>query len=46
MTRFWFLMMMIALAMVTAFALGTTSSYADSCSAIRGQLFPPAAAAA
>lgn len=39
MTRFWLLMMMIALAMVTAFALGTTSSYADSCSAIRGQLF-------
>ncbi|UVK56587.1 DUF2865 domain-containing protein [Mesorhizobium sp. AR02] len=37
MIRFW-LLMMIALVTVAAFALGTTSSYADSCSAIRGQL--------
>ena len=37
MIRFW-LPMMIALVTVAAFALGTTSSYADSCSAIRGQL--------
>ena len=37
MIRFWPLIM-IALVTVAAFALGTTSSYADSCSAIRGQL--------
>jgi hypothetical protein len=38
MIRFWFLMM-IALVTVAASALGTTSSYADSCGAIRSQLF-------
>jgi len=37
MMRFW-LLMMIALVTVAAFVLGTTSSYADSCSAIRNQL--------
>ncbi|QKC81432.1 DUF2865 domain-containing protein [Mesorhizobium sp. NZP2077] len=37
MIRFW-LLMMIALVTVAAFALGTTSSDADICSAIRGQL--------
>ncbi|WP_095201294.1 DUF2865 domain-containing protein [Mesorhizobium carmichaelinearum] len=37
MIRFWFLMM-IALVTVAVSALGTASSYADSCSAIRGQL--------
>ena len=37
MIRFWFLMM-IALVTVAASALGTTSSYADSCGAIRSQL--------
>jgi len=37
MIRFWLLMMIAPMA-VAAFALGTTSSYADSCSAIRSQL--------
>ncbi|OBQ66440.1 DUF2865 domain-containing protein [Mesorhizobium erdmanii] len=37
MIRFW-LLMMIALVTATASALGTTSSQADSCSAIRSQL--------
>lgn len=37
MIRSW-LLMMIALVMMAAFALGTASSYADGCSAIRGQL--------
>ena len=37
MIRFW-LLMMIALVTVAALVLGTTSSYADSCSAIRSQL--------
>ncbi|WP_246683108.1 DUF2865 domain-containing protein [Mesorhizobium sp. B2-1-3A] len=32
------LLMMVALVTVAAFALGTTSSHADSCSAIKGQL--------
>jgi hypothetical protein len=37
MIRFW-LLMMIVLVMAAVFVLGTTSSYADSCSAIRSQL--------
>lgn len=37
MIRFW-LLMMIALVTAAASVLGATSSYADSCSAIRGQL--------
>ncbi|TIT60941.1 MAG: hypothetical protein E5W63_12820, partial [Mesorhizobium sp.] len=37
MTRFY-LFMMIALVTVAASTLGTTSSYADSCGAIRSQL--------
>lgn len=37
MIRFW-LLMMIALVTVAAVGLGTTSSYADSCNAIRSQL--------
>src|SRR5438105_4650358 len=37
MVRFW-LLTTIALLTVAASVLGTTSSYADSCSAIRGQL--------